>query len=76
MQGGDRIGKKDISSILGVNKAGNSISEGFRVAQKLTEILTYLYFVGTFFFCFLFDLLSQCASFSKNFWTTFGLTIT
>jgi len=39
MQGGDRIGKKDITSILDVNEAGNLISKGFRmIAQKLSEM--------------------------------------
>ena len=52
-----------------------SISEGFKVVgQKLSKILVHLYFVGRLFFLPFFDLLNQCASFSKNFFfeMTFG----
>ena len=40
-----RIGKKDITSILDVNEAGNLISEGSRmIAQKLSEMCQVLCF--------------------------------
>jgi len=79
-QGGDRTGKKYITLILDVNKAGNSISEGFRgIGQKLSEILTYLYFVGTFFFLFCFRLIEPMRIFFKffsdNLWTNYHVIL-
>jgi hypothetical protein len=45
------------------------------IAQKLSEILTYLYFVGTFFFLFSFRLIEPMRTFFKknldNLWTNY-----
>ena len=39
------------------------------------DIVIFIFHGNIFFFSFLFNLLSQCASFSKKNWTTFELTI-